>query len=119
MGVQRNKDGIEKAKKLIRDGKYVLDSSWGDSQPSTDEQNKYIEKNGTEAFAEWHLAEHTSEDKDKKARYGFPFGDFKKVHRSGLIAAKQRAAQNDYNSVEKAADELLEMLDETSSKKAA
>ena len=31
--------------------------------------------------------------------------------RSGLIAAKQRAAQNDHDAVEKAADELLDRLD--------
>jgi len=38
-------------------------------------------------------------------------GDFRKVHRDGLIAAKQRAAQNDYTDIEQAADELLEMID--------
>ena len=42
---------------------------------------------------------------------GFPYGDFHRVHRSGLIAAKQRAAQRDHDDIERAADELLVLLD--------
>ncbi len=51
-------------------------------------------------------------DEETKDRYGFPYGDFRRVHRSGLIAAKQRAAQNDYADIEQAADALLSLLDE-------
>ena len=31
-----------------------------------------------------------------KGRYKFPYGDFRTVHRDGLIAAKERAAQQGY-----------------------
>jgi hypothetical protein len=46
-----------------------------------------------------------------KGRYGFPFGDFRKVNRAALIHAKQRASQNDHHDLAKAADELLQRLD--------
>ena len=37
--------------------------------------------------------------------------DYAKVNRAALIHAKQRAAQNDHDEIEKAADDLLERLD--------
>ena len=49
---------------------------------------------------------------ETKDRYGFPFGDFQRVHRSALIAAKVRAAQNDHDAIVDAADDLLTRLDE-------
>jgi hypothetical protein len=66
-----------------------------------------------EAYGEWFLAIDTGASPETKDRYNFPYGDFRCVHRSGLIAAKQRAAQNEYDEIEKAADELLSLLDET------
>jgi hypothetical protein len=53
-----------------------------------------------------------SADEETKERFGFPCGDFRRVHRSGLIAAKQRAAQNNYADIERAADALLTLLDD-------
>ena len=107
-----NQDAVKKAKELIRNGKYVEDSDWSKAQPSPDDENKFLDKNGYEGFREWYLGIHEDASKETKGRFGFPYGDFKKLHRDGLIAAKQRAAQNDYNDIEKAADELLQMLDD-------
>lgn len=111
MAMQVNKEAVENAKRLIRDGKVVKDSDWSKVQPSASEENKYLEDHDWDEFGKWYLARDTSDDKDTKGGHNFPFGDFKKVHRKGLIAAKQRAAQNDYGSVEKAADELIELID--------
>ena len=63
-----------------------------------------------EAFAKWHLAYDTEASEEAKSRYKFPLGDFKKLHRSALVAAKQRAGSEDYNDVQSAADRLLEIL---------
>lgn len=63
-----------------------------------------------EAFAKWHLAYDTEASEETKSRYKFPLGDFRKLHRSALVAAKQRAGSEDYNEVQSAADRLLEML---------
>lgn len=106
-----NKQAVEHAKKLIRAGSVVMDSDWGDSQPSASSENKYLDDHNWRDYGEWYLALDPDENEETKDHHKFPYGDFKRVHRSGVIAAKQRAAQNDYNAVEKAADELLDMID--------
>jgi hypothetical protein len=112
MPIYTRHDAVEYARELIKDGKYVVDSDWSESQPSAEDENRFLEKHSWEDYRKWFLGKDTEDNKDTKGRYMFPYGDFKKVHRSGVIAAKQRAAQNDYNTVEKAADELLQLIDE-------
>ena len=114
MGYDVNETGVRKALSLIQANQYTLDSDWGDAQPAADEENDHIERHGWDGFAEWHLAVDPSQPTDTKERYGFPYGDFRRVHRTGLIAAKQRAAQYDHRDVERAADEVLSLLDEES-----
>jgi hypothetical protein len=63
-----------------------------------------------EAFAKWHLAYDTEASEETKSRHEIPFGVFKKLYRSAVVAAKQRADSEDYNDVQSAADSLLEML---------
>ncbi len=66
-------------------------------------------------YASWHLGLDKSKGEDTKGRYHFPYGDFKTVHHDGLIAAKERAAQQGYADIEKAADELLTLLEKAAS----
>lgn len=108
-----NERAVDKARDLIRSRQYVLDSSWGDANPETDEENRFLERHDLPDYALWHLAEDPEAGEDTKGRYRYPYGDFRRVHRSGLVAARQRAAQNDHSEVERAAAELLELLDET------
>ena len=107
-----NQDGVAKARELIDAGKCDVDTEWSDAAPSADDENAEIEKHGYEAFGEWHLAVDPDASEETKGRYKFPFGDFSKVNRAALIHAKQRAAQNDHDEIEKAADRLLQRLDE-------
>ena len=107
-----NKDGVAKARELIDAGKYDDTTEWSDAAPSADDANAEIEKHGYDGFGAWHLAVDPDASEETKGRYKFPFGDFRKVHRAGLIAAKQRASQNEHDEIEKAADRLLEHLDE-------
>ena len=51
---------------------------------------------------------------ETKARYAFVYGDFRRVHRMGLIACHYRAAEWRHKDVELAAHELLQLLDSTS-----
>ena len=97
---------------MIESSQYVLDSSWTEANPSADEENAYLENHSWTDFGEWHLGIDETAAEETMDRYGFPYGDFRRVHRSGLIAAKQRAAQNDYADIEQAADALLSLLDE-------
>src|SRR5262249_58175128 len=91
---------------------YVLESSWGEANPGADDENAFIERNGWERYSEWHLAVDEDAPAETKERFSFPYGDFHRVHRSGLIAAKQRAAQLGHDDIERAADDLLVSLDE-------
>lgn len=40
---QVNDDGVQKARELIDAGQYVLDSDWGDAQPSADDENDQLD----------------------------------------------------------------------------
>ncbi len=110
-----NESGVAKARELIDAQQYVLESSWSDVAPGADDENADIDRHDWSQYGDWHLAIDTDASEQTKARYGFPFGDFHRLHRSALIAAKGRAAQNDHDEIEQAADELLERLDEHSS----
>lgn len=104
--------GVARARELITSHQYVLDSDWGDVQPSADDENAELDREGWEGFGAWHLAVDDDASPETKQRYGFVHGDFRRVHRSALVACKQRAAQNDHHGVEQAADELLALLDD-------
>lgn len=105
--------GVRHARALVRDGKVVRDErdDWSEHAPSADEGTRLIEKDGIKDYAKWYLAIDADEDPENKGAYAFPYGDFKKVHRCGVISAKGRAAQYDHKAVEDAADEILEMID--------
>lgn len=109
-----NPDAVRKARELIEARQYVLDSDWGDSQPDPDRENKYLERHSWSDFAEWHLGLTDGANHETKGRYAFVFGDFRRLHRSGLIACVYRAAEWKHKKVELAAHELLQYLDETS-----
>jgi hypothetical protein len=107
-----NEDGVANARKLIDAGKYDDTTEWSDAAPSADEENAEVEKHGYEGFGAWHLAVDPDAGEETKGRFTFPYGDFTKLNRAALIHAKQRAAQNDHDAIEKAADRLLQHLDE-------
>lgn len=107
-----NEPAVKQARSLIDDGKFDTSTEWSDAAPSTDDGNKVIDDKSYDGYGAWHLAIDPDASPDTKGRYAFPYGDFKKVNRAALIHAKQRAAQNDHGSIEKAADELLQHLDD-------
>lgn len=105
--------GVAKARSMIEAGQYDLTTEWEDGQPSSDDENDKIERDGHDGYGEWHLALDTGASDQTKDRYGFPYGDFRRVFRSALIASKQRASQFGHDDIERAADELLDHLDQT------
>jgi hypothetical protein len=92
----------------------VLRSEWGDVQPSADDENAFLDAHSWDEYAEWHLGLTEGAADGTKARYAFVYGDFRRVHRSGLIACVYRAAEWHHKDVELAAHELLQRLDATS-----
>jgi len=107
-----NPSAVEWAQSLIDKRQYVLDSDWGDVQPRADAQNEYLDKHDWDDYARWHLGLTEGANEDTKARYAFVYGDFRRVHRSGLIACVYRAAEWRHKAVELAAHQLLQKLDE-------
>ena len=107
-----NKAGVTFVRGLIDKKRYVLDSDWGDAQPSADEQNAYLDKHSWKEYAAWHLGLTEGATDDTKARYAFVYGGFRRVHRMGLIACHYRAAEWHHKEIELAAHELLQLLDE-------
>ena len=108
MAVRVNHDAQKHAQSLIDEGRAERESHWGSAQPDAAAENAFIEQHGWQAYADWHLAYDSGENEETKGRYKFPYGDFEKVHRSALIAIKQRAGSEHDRAVEAAADELLE-----------
>jgi hypothetical protein len=106
-----NKLAVAHAERLIDAHQYVLESDWGDSQPTTDDENAYLESHSWDDFAEWHLGLTEGAKDGTKARYGFVYGDLRRVHRMGLIACQYRAAEWKHKAIELAAHELLQRLD--------
>lgn len=108
-----NQLAVARARRLIDSHQYVLDSSWGDVQPSADDENVFLETHSWDEYAEWHLGLTDGATEQTKARYAFVFGDFRRVHRMGLIACQYRAAEWRHKDVELAAHGLLQHLDST------
>jgi hypothetical protein len=113
MAVKLNRSAFEHAQILIKNLECVLDerAHWHLHRPSAEIENKFIEKFGMAEYAKWHLGEDDEENKDTKARYKFPYGDFKKVHRCAVLSAESRAGQYKYDDIELAVAHLHGMLE--------
>jgi hypothetical protein len=105
-----NEAAVDHARRLIDAHQYVLDSNWGDVQPSADDENAYLSSHSWEDYATWHLGLTDGAADETKARYAFIYGDFRRV-RTGLIACQYRAAEWRHKVIELAAHELLQHLD--------
>ena len=110
-----NERGVARARQLIEARQYVLDSEWGEAQPKAADENSFLEAHSWEDYGKWHLGLTEGPGEDTKARYAFVYGDFRRLHRSGLIACHYRAAEWRHKEIELAAHDLLQLLDSTSS----
>jgi len=109
-----NKRAVARAEQLIRGRQYVLRGDWGDVQPAARDENAFLESHSWEEYAQWHLGLTEGAADETKARYAFVYGDFRRVHRSGVIACQYRAAEWRHKDIELAAHDLLQLLDATS-----
>jgi hypothetical protein len=109
-----NKAAVAHARRLIRARQYVLNSDWGDVQPKAEDENAFLASHTWSEYAVWHLGLTEGASEETKARYAFVYGDFRRLHRTGLIACHYRAAEWRHKEIELAAHELLQLLDKTS-----
>ena len=112
-----NEAGRRRAEQLIRHRQYVVRSDWGDAQPRAAQESNFLESHSWEEYAAWHLGLTEGASDETKGRYGFVFGDFRRLHRSGLIACQYRASEWEHKEVELAAHELLQLLDSRRAKR--
>ena len=106
-----NDRAVEHALELIAKRRYVLDSNWGESQPRAADENSYLESHSWEDYAAWHLGLTEGAKDGTKARYAFVLGDFRRIHRMGIISCHYRAAEWRHKEIELAAHDLLQALD--------
>jgi hypothetical protein len=109
-----NEAGVAHARELIAARRYVLRSEWGRVQPSADDENAYLERHSWPEYGAWFLGLTEGAGDETKARYAFVYGDFRRVHRMGIIACHYRAAEWGHKEIELAAHDLLQLLDATS-----
>jgi hypothetical protein len=106
-----NPAAVAHAERLIRARQYVLNSDWGEVQPTAEDENRYLAKHTWDEYAAWHLGLTKGAKDGTKARYAFVFGDLRRIHRSGIIACHSRAAEWRHKEIELAAHELLQLID--------
>lgn len=106
-----NEAGVAKAEELIGSRQYVVRSEWSEVQPIAAAENDYLERHGWDTYGAWHLGLTDGAAEGTKGRYAFVYGDFRRLHRSGLMAARFRATQWDHKEVELAAHHLIQLLD--------
>ena len=106
-----NPDAVTRCRQLIAARQYVLDSDWGEVQPRAGDANGYLERHPWAEYAAWHLGLTEGANDETKARYAFVYGDYRRVHRTGLISCVYRASEWRHKAVELAAHDLLQELD--------
>jgi len=108
-----NDRAVARARELIEGRQYVLDSEWGEVQPRAADQDAFLASHSWEEYGEWHLGLTEGASEETKSRYAFVYGDFRRLHRSGIIACHYRAAEWRHKDIELAAHDLLQLLDRT------
>ena len=112
MAIKLNRSSLDHARQLIADGKYVVDDTraWSEHRPTAADENRFIARHGFEEYSLWYLGVDHDARPDTKRRYKFPYGDFKKVHRGGVMSAEFRAMEYGYDDIKRAAARLRRVL---------
>jgi hypothetical protein len=113
MAVKLNRRAFDHAKDLISKGRFVFDErdAWSEHQPSAQDENDFIDQHGFEEYGKWYLGINDEKPEHTKGRHEFPYGDFKKAHRCGVLTAESRAGQYKHYDIENAAAHLHGMID--------
>lgn len=112
MAIRLNEEAYEQARQLVREGRLVCDArdAWSEHEPTPTDENAYLRTHGYRQYGRWFLAIDDAEPEDSKARYRFPYGDFRCVHRCAVLSIESRTAHV-HVVLERAAAVLHEMID--------
>ena len=113
MTIKINRGAFDHAKELINQGGFVFDErdAWSEHRPSAQKENDFIDQHGFAEYAKWYLGINDEKAEHTKGRYEFPYGDFKDVHRCGVLSGESRAGQYKHFDIENAAAHLHGMID--------
>jgi hypothetical protein len=106
-----NPAAVEWIERLIDGRQYVVRSEWSDVQPDAEAENTYLQRHSWDEYGRWYLGLTEGATEETKGRHAFVVGDFRRVHRSGLMASRFRATQWDHKEIELAAHDLIQRLD--------
>jgi len=109
MSIVLNQPALEHARRLLDDEQYAINTVWEHNAPTEEQSAAYKTLHGEAAFKLWYLA--VERDANGNAVYVLPYGDFRKLHRSAVVAAYKHAIQLNAADVEAGARELLDLLD--------
>lgn len=104
-----NKKAYQHAMSLIRQGKVDKSDSWSFS--AKDGNALLGDPPDWSAYGSWFLMKDPNANPESKEAYRYPFGKAGEVYRSGLIAIRQRAAQQGEEEIFSAAGRLIEAID--------
>jgi hypothetical protein len=110
-----NEEAFAFAVQLVNQGHFIADGkgAWSEHRPPTVEENEFIRLHGFSEYAKWHLGIDDRYPENTKRRYRFPYGDFKNVHRCGVLAVQSRAGEYKYSEIENAAAKLRAIIETT------
>jgi hypothetical protein len=113
MAVILNRRAFDHAKALISEDQFAFDErdAWSEHRPSAEEENEFLRCRGFAEYGKWYLGINDERPEDTKGHYEFPYGDFEKVHRCGVLTAESRAGQYKHFDIENAAAHLHGMID--------
>lgn len=106
-----NEAAVAKARSLIDSRQYVLRSRWSEVQPTAEDEDAYLANHDWDEYGEWHLGITAAATPETKGRHAFVYGDFRRLHRMGLISCVYRASEWFHKDIELAAHDLLQYLD--------
>jgi hypothetical protein len=101
-----NPAAVELARELLDDGLFRISTPWSKVRPSADSAAVHREAFGAENTTRWYLAVDPDSGETR-----LPIGDFKAVHRSGLVAALDEARLHGWADIAEAADDILFLFD--------
>lgn len=113
MSIKLNLDAFEHAKELIKKKQVVLDDggTWSENRPTPESEDEFLRQHGYVEYGKWFLGIDDRRKENSKERYKFPYGDFRQVHHSGVMAVEHTACEAEYYAIEVAASELHGMID--------
>lgn len=119
MRVTLNKKAIEFAKEMIHQGKFSDKRGRADAdhaKPTSAQEDEFLKTRSWEDFGHWYLGVHNDRPQNNRARYEFPIGDFKEIHRSDLLEVQKRAHSLNYIDIAQGAQELVALIDKRTNK---